>query len=94
MSNAKSILATWTDEDGTGPDVVQIALEDFPSPEVAVALSQPELHRAVHLSIGHEPGETYVSNAGLMIGGALALDRAAAAELHRQLGAWLEVNRG
>lgn len=84
-----TVYAGWTDPEGCGPDVVGIDVRDWPPPEVATALTDPERHRAVHLVVMPDPEEGYVSNAPTMFNGAFALGREQAAELYRQLGEWL-----
>jgi hypothetical protein len=95
---ADPIYATWTDEDGDGPDTVALKIEDWPPPEVAATLSRPELHRALHVVLADGDGdgddELYVTHVGAMVGGAFSLNREAVAALYRQLGTWLEQHGG
>lgn len=87
---AKLICAAWTDAEGTGPDVVSLALKDFPAKEIEHAFSSPEMHRSIHIIVQAVPDEGYCSSSAMaMLDGGLALRPDAAAELHRQLGAWL-----
>lgn len=86
MSNADDrIPVLWFDARGCGPDELALELHPFPAEAVMGGIIPAVLGirvRAGDLVIG----------AGPLVDGGFNLHRDGAAELHRQLGAWLEAN--
>jgi hypothetical protein len=80
------IPALWFTADGGGPDSLALQLHPFPA----------EMDGAIPawLGIRVRAGDLPTAfNAAPLIDGGFNLDRASAAELHAQLGAWLEAHR-
>lgn len=79
-----SITVLWFDSNGRGPDELRIRLHPFP-PDMDGAIPA---HLGLRISAGG-----LVIGAKDMLGGGFYMDRASTADLHRQLGEWLEANQ-
>jgi hypothetical protein len=77
------IPVLWFDSRGCGPDEFRIQLHDFP-PD---ALAGGEPHLGIRVRAGG-----LVIGAAAMVDGGFYLGREQSADLHRQLGEWLEKN--
>lgn len=78
------IPVLWFGPQGTGPDELALQLHPFPA----------ELDGRIPASLGiRVRGGEIVIGAAAMVDGGFNLGREQVAELHRQLGAWLEDNK-
>jgi hypothetical protein len=78
-----TIPVLWFDSRGCGPDELALDLHPFPA----------ELDGAIPATLGiRVRAGDIVIGAGPLVDGGFNLHRDCAAELHRQLGAWLEAN--
>ena len=84
MANTDSrIPVLWFDRRGNGPDELALELHNFPS--------DLEGRIPAYLGIRVRAGEIVIG-AGPLVDGGFNLHRDQVADLHRQLGAWLEAN--
>lgn len=84
MSETKTIPVLWFTATGAGPNEFKFKLRDFPS-EVGEPSALGMQVKAAGLVIG---------DAGALIDGGFYFHREQIAELHRQLGAWLDADTG
>lgn len=86
MSDDQKIYALWFDRQGMGPDCLRLQLHPFSSEmDGAIPASL-----SIRVMVDENNPVMMMASSALMIDGGLNLSKETAAELHRQLGAWLE----